>query len=123
MININPRSDVSIFEQIVLEIGRYIAMDVLKPNEKLPSVRVLAKELGINPNTVAKAYLECEARGLTYSQPGIGHFISEKHENLDILKAPIYMELKRNVTSLIQLGDTFDLIIQNLKEASYDNLS
>ena len=49
MITINANNELPIFEQIVLEIGKYIALGVYKPHEKLPPIRTLAKDLGINP--------------------------------------------------------------------------
>ena len=116
MININPGSNVPIFEQIVVEIGKYIALGVLKPDEKLPSVRQLAKDLGINPNTVAKAYTECESLGLTYSQAGRGHFVSSKEESLDNLIDPIYDDLKFIIKRLNKLGVNNDEIIAYIQK-------
>ena len=55
---------------------RLCSLEVLRPDDQLPSVRALARELGINPNTVAKAYSQLEADGITYSVPGKGSFIS-----------------------------------------------
>ncbi|KHF28123.1 HTH-type transcriptional repressor YtrA [Anoxybacillus sp. BCO1] len=57
-----------------------IIHDVLKPNEQLPSVRLLAKQLTINPNTIQKAYRELEREGYIYSIPGKGSFVANKKE-------------------------------------------
>ena len=65
MINLDYQSRTPIYEQIVEEIERYVAIGILKPEEQLPSVRDMATTLGINPNTVKKAYTELERRGVT----------------------------------------------------------
>ena len=50
---------------------------MLKPNDQLPSVRILAKDLGVNPNTVSKAYQQLEHDGIIYSLAGRGSFVSD----------------------------------------------
>jgi GntR family transcriptional regulator len=67
------------YEQICRGICGEIAKGVLKENDRLPAARVLAKELGINPNTVAKAYGILERDGIIYSIAGRGCFVA-KHE-------------------------------------------
>lgn len=116
MININPGSNVPIFEQIVIEIGKYISLGIYKPHEKLPSVRQLAKDLGVNPNTIVKAYTECENIGLTYSHPGKGHFISDKEASINNLVQPKYQELNLIVKQLIKLGETTQDIVQHIEK-------
>lgn len=116
MIQIDTRSQVPIFEQIVLEIGKYIALGIYKPNDQLPSVRSLAKDLGINPNTVAKAYNESERIGLTYSEAGRGNFIADKKQGLDPLIEPIYIELTQIVKRLLELGESKNNIIQVIEK-------
>ncbi len=62
----------AIYQQLKDEVIRLAGMGVLRPDDQLPSVRALARELGINPNTVAKAYSQLEADGITYSVAGRG---------------------------------------------------
>lgn len=84
MFIINLQGKSSIYEQIRDQILRYIKLGVLKADDKLPSVRQLAVELGINPNTVQKAYQELENQGYIYTLPKKGAFvsnISDKNEN------------------------------------------
>lgn len=82
LINIDLRSGKSLNEQIVLSIKNLIITEVLKPDEKLPSVRELASTLTINPNTIQKAYKELEREGFIYSIKGKGSFVMAK----DIIK-------------------------------------
>ena len=64
MINLDYQSRTPIYEQIVLEIERYVALGILKPEEQIPPIREMATELGINPNTVKKAYSILESKGV-----------------------------------------------------------
>ena len=76
----------------------------------------MAIELGVNPNTISKAYQEAETRGLTYSQAGKGHFISEKSNNLNPLINPIYKDLDHLVHQLLQLGQSIEDITQHIQK-------
>jgi len=73
---IDPRSKAPIYEQLKEQLRWQITMGFLAPDEALPSVRALSGELGINPNTIQKAYREMEQEGLIYSQPGRGSFVT-----------------------------------------------
>ena len=76
MFIIDVQSKDPIFEQLSEQIVKFISIGVLQPNDKLPSVRNLAGELGVNPNTVSKAYQELEKKGYVYSEKGKGCFVS-----------------------------------------------
>lgn len=114
MFRINVNSSVPVYEQIEACVIEYLILGILKPNDALPSVRSVAKDLGINPNTVSKAYSELENKKLTYSLPGKGIYISE---NPDIQKEYLN-ELKHDFKTLseklIKLGcskqELFELI-------------
>ncbi len=75
MFELDLRSRAPVYEQLVEKIKELIISGVLKPDQQLPAVRVLAAELTINPNTIQKAYRELEHRGYIYSLPGKGSFI------------------------------------------------
>lgn len=70
--------------EIYLEVAEkyesYIKLGILAPGEKLPSVRTAAQEMGINPNTMARAYSYLEERGLIYSLPKKGVYVSHPSE-------------------------------------------
>jgi len=76
MISIDLRSRTPIYEQLNKKISELILKGILKEHDQLPGVRTLAKELGINPNTVSKAYQELERNKIIYSVSGRGCFIS-----------------------------------------------
>ena len=77
MFMIDVQSKQPIFEQLSEQILKFISIGVLQPNDKLPSVRSLASELGVNPNTVSKTYQELEKRGYVYSEKGKGCFVCD----------------------------------------------
>lgn len=79
MFILKPQSRLPIFEQLKAQILEFISLGILAPNDKLPSVRSLASELAINPNTVAKAYQELELQGYVYTIPGKGCFVGDNH--------------------------------------------
>lgn len=76
MIQIDLQSRVPIYEQLKTQIIRLSMLGVLDENERLPSVRSLAREIGINPNTVQKAYQDLERDGIIYTVSGKGSFVS-----------------------------------------------
>ena len=75
MFDLDVRSRQPIYEQLVDKVKQLIIKQVLKPDEKLPSVRMLSKELTVNPNTIQKAYRELEREGYIYSVKGKGNFV------------------------------------------------
>ena len=80
MLTLNYRDSRPIYEQIRDGLRKLIVTGALAPGEKLPSVRSLATELAINPNTIQRAYAELEAEGYTYSVPGKGSFAAGSTE-------------------------------------------
>lgn len=74
---IDPRSHVPIYRQIADGIREAVAAGVYRPGESLPSLRALALDVQVNPNTVQRAYDELTREGLIYSRRGRGLFVSE----------------------------------------------
>lgn len=87
-----------LYEQIVDKFSDMILKGVLKPDEKLPSVRSLAMELSINPNTIQRAYMELEHKGFLYSVKGRGNFVSDN----DHLKEERKQEIKTKLTEQLK---------------------
>lgn len=101
MFIIDNRSGVPLFEQIKKQIQEFISIGVLQPKDKLPSVRSLASELGINPNTVAKAYQVLEEQGYLYSEKGKGCFIADNDSEM-MIKTEKMKEFKEIVIDMKQ---------------------
>lgn len=83
MFYLDYKSGLPIYEQLYRSVTKMAAAGAMEPNEKLPAVRALAMELGINPNTVQKAYQMLERDGVIYSVPGKGSFIAGENEAVE----------------------------------------
>ena len=77
-IQLDGSSGVPFYRQIIQQIEQAILAKRLLPGDKLPTIRSLAIELKINPNTIAKAYNELEIRGIVVTQVGSGTYVSDK---------------------------------------------
>ena len=86
MFKLDVKSREPMYEQLEKLITKYVSLGVLAPDDKLPSVRAMAQELGINPNTVAKTYKILEARGIIYTIAGKGVFIANNDSAVKKLK-------------------------------------
>lgn len=115
MINIDYQNPAPIYEQIVEQIERYIAFGVMKPKEQIPSIRELASSLGINPNTVKKAYEELEKRGAIVTVSTKGTFVTEKIQDIAERKVKEKIKLiKDTVAELEKLGLSKEEIIKKI---------
>ena len=106
MFTINYQSREPIYEQLYNNVIRLIGMEVLRPHAKLPTVRALASELGINPNTVSKAYQMLEQNGYIYSAVGKGSFISDNVSAIDGKKNEVKNQLGEVIKAASNAGIT-----------------
>ena len=113
MSNLDYQSRTPIYEQIIDEIERYVVLGILKPEEQLPSVRELATELGINPNTVKKAYTELERKGVTVTISTKGTYIAYNTEK--IVEAKIEEKLKE-IRKLVKDIELMGLTEEEIKK-------
>jgi GntR family transcriptional regulator len=125
-ISIDPANGVPIFRQIVQQIKTAVAMGRLQPEDPLPSVRQLAVELAVNPNTVARAYLDLEIEGVIYKRQGAGTFVSgqgvrvSKNERRKVLSELLERALVEGVNLGLgeqELRDTFERVLERIVQA------
>ncbi len=98
MFSVDLKSRTPIYEQLKNSALELIMHGVLKVDDPVPSVRSLASQLGVNPNTIQKAYQEMEREGIIYSLPGKGSFVSDKiksnpmllNDSIEKLRTAIY---------------------------------
>ena len=83
MISIDKQSRTPVYEQLVDSFEKEIILGIRQPDSIIPSVRALSVELGINPNTVAKAYGALERDGVIYSVAGVGCFVAKQKDRAD----------------------------------------
>lgn len=117
MIPINPKSGVPIWEQIRDQIKKQILLGVWSPGEQLPSVRSLASELGINPNTIQRSYTELEREGLTYTVAGRGCFVEDDLTALQLKKSSEALEkLETVVKELFESGIAYETVMERINK-------
>lgn len=118
MFKIDIMSRVPVYEQIIEQMEKFILTGILSAKEQVPSVRSLSVELSVNPNTIQKAYSDLDRRGIIYSVPGRGCFVSENaKELLSGAKRSQLSELEQTMYELVLAGITKKEIIECLDKA------
>lgn len=109
---IDQRSRVPIYEQLKQQVLRLAALGVLEKDSQIPSVRQTASDLGVNPNTVSKAYRELERDELIYTVPGKGSFLRDPRLHEDRLR----QDLKERIRHLLETAAESAVSLEDLKE-------
>ena len=112
---LDSQSGVPFYRQIIDQVQFAIANGKLAPGDQLPTVRQLAVELKINPNTVSRAYQELEIRGVVTTQMGTGTFIGT--EKVDITDAERRRMLDQICTELLSRASAYGFTVSDLVEA------
>lgn len=116
---IKPEFDpnLPIYLQIMNFVKKLIVRGILRPGDKVPSVRDMALFLGVNPNTVQKAYEELEREGTIFTRRGQGNFVSEDENIVDKIKERMVKDLiEKYRKELEELGLSKEEIFNLLKE-------
>ncbi|MDO5403638.1 MAG: GntR family transcriptional regulator [Eubacteriales bacterium] len=117
MFTIDVMSRIPVYEQIIKQVEDQILIQLLKAGDKMPSVRSLSVNLGVNPNTIQKAYSELERRHITMTVPGKGSFISEYAAEVISKKSRGKVEkLQEIVRELLLAGITREEIVEAVDE-------
>lgn len=116
MILIDNNSSKALYEQIYDELTRLILSKVLKPEEKLPSVRELAAMMKINPNTIQRAYKSLEENNYIYTIKGVGNFVKDSIELRSIHIKNMEEKLDEAIKSLKELGLNDEYIISLVRK-------
>ena len=116
MLTVNFSSRTPVYQQLYDDVIRLVSLGVLKSDTKLPPVRILATELGINPNTVQKAYKMLEKDGYIYSTVGRGSFVSNKLDQNQAEKNQAKNDLKESIDKAYKKGITKDEMIELVDE-------
>ena len=112
MISIDNRDPRPLYEQVVDGFRKLIVAGLLSPDDKLPSVRSLASDLAINPNTIQRAYRELEVLGYTYSAAGKGSFVAATQATSDLHR----QELLARFDALVLEWDAMGYSRRDLQE-------
>ncbi|MCI7795692.1 MAG: GntR family transcriptional regulator [Lachnospiraceae bacterium] len=108
-----------IYEQVTEKLKELMLLGVLKENEPLPSVRSLAMDLSINPNTIQRAYTELERKGYIYTVKGKGSFVAENGEMKENRRKEVLVQVSEIIDEAIRLGIS-DREIKNMVEIQYN---
>ena len=116
MISLNYRDSRPIYEQIKDGLRKLIVTGALRTDDKLPSVRALAQQLSINPNTIQRAYNELEGEGYIYSVPGKGSFAAAVAGTDTERKRELLARVREMLSELRYLGVTRKELLALLDE-------
>ncbi len=116
MILLDYRDKRPIYEQVVDKLERLIVGGALEVNYKMPSVRSLAIELSVNPNTVQRAYAQLEQDGYIYTVAGRGSFVAHESEWRSGKEAELSKELKELFSKAKEAGMSLENITKTLKQ-------
>ncbi len=108
MFAVNFQSRTPVYIQLYDNFIRMVSVGAIKPHEKLPPVRTLAANLGINPSTVQKAYKMLEEEGYIYSTVGSGSFVSDKLDNNEANRNIAKKELQQSLANAYKNGISKD---------------
>ena len=114
MIIIDYKDTRPIYEQIVEKIRTLILKGVLEPDSQLQSVRSLAMELSINPNTIQKAYAELERQGYVYTVKGRGNFVRYDKSLMEVKKEELRKKLEEILKEADELGFSREEILKGV---------
>ena len=114
MVQLDYRDARPIYTQIVDNYKSQIAAGILQSGEKLPSVRELAGELAINPNTIQRAYRELEMAGWIATVPGKGCFVCGMSGETKAEQAQLLEQFDKTVAALQALGVTREALIRRI---------
>ena len=117
-IQLDTKSGVPFYRQIIHAIEQGVRYGKLQPGTRLPTIRELAVQLAINPNTIAKAYTELELRGLVVTQVGSGTYIADVSEHAGELeeRRKALDELETDVLALFARADKLNIPRKDLME-------
>ncbi len=114
MFRVRPESGEPVYRQLIRQTTHAVATGVLRPGDQLPTVRDLAATLGINPNTVARAYRELEQAGTIETAAGRGSFIS--HFQPKLLPRERKRRLEPFITQLLTEGQALGYDLEEIVE-------
>ena len=121
MVHLDYRDARPIYAQIVDGYREQIASTVLQPGEKLPSVRELASELAINPNTIQRAYRQLEAEGGIATVAGKGCFVCGGEKLQEQEKGRLLLEFDETTAALLALGVTRGELVWRIEKGDKGN--
>ena len=119
MVHVDYRDARPIYAQIIDGFREQIATGILRPGDKLPSVRELAATLAINPNTIQRSYRRLEMEGWIATVPGKGCFVCDNEQQVEQEVQRWYTAFDEATASLIALGVSREQMIERIKRGGH----
>jgi len=117
LFKLDMQSRMPIYEQLKNKISELVMMGILGPDDQLPTVRSFARDLGVNPNTVQKAYQELERDKIIYSVAGRGSYISPEIAGSGMLQQRYVQKVMAALQQARQCGIQKERMLQAVQEA------
>lgn len=115
---VSPLNPDPMYKQVADQIKDAMAGGILKPEDKLPSIREMTQELGISEITIKRAYADLEHEGYIFTRPGLGSFVAEV--NKEKMRKVKLAEIRQELIKILKSGEKFDIsaddIIQIIQE-------
>lgn len=121
MIVIDYRDKRPLYEQVTEKLAHLIICGALESNSRLPSVRSLAMDLSVNPNTIQRAYTQLEQEGFIYSVVGRGNYVTDSSEWRNGMLRALERDLKELLTKAAESGMPIDMVYSMVKQ-TYENI-
>ena len=121
MLYLDHRDSRPIYEQVQDGLRKLMVSGILAEGEKLPSVRSLAAQLAINPNTIQRAYEALEREGYTYSVPGKGSFVAPRREVDQSRREELFQQFDSAMRELLFLGVSREELQERIRAAEGGN--
>jgi GntR family transcriptional regulator len=109
---LSPHNPDPMYKQVTDQIKDAVASGDLKPDDRLPSIREISKELNVSQITIKRAYADLENEGFIYTRAGMGSFVADV--NQQDLKQEKLEEIRKGLTKLIKSGEKFDISIEDI---------
>ena len=122
MVHLDYRDARPIYTQIADGFREQILSGILQPEDRLPSVRELATQLTINPNTIQRAYRELEVQGWIVSVPGKGCFVTGIPESGSVPQQELLQEFDRITVQLLKAGVSRAVLVERIFEGGEKNV-
>ena len=116
--SLDTKSGVPFYRQVIEQVKFAIARDALGPGDRLPTVRQLAVDLSINPNTVIRAYREMEIEGVLDTQQGSGTFVGDRKPEIDAMERKRMLDqiLTELLARAFDYGFSLDEVVTGLRQ-------
>jgi GntR family transcriptional regulator len=112
---VSPLNPDPMYKQVTDQIKDAIAGGTLKPEEKLPSIREMTRELGISEITIKRAYADLELEGYIFTRPGLGSFVADVSK--EKMKQAKMAEIRQELAMILKSGEKFDISADDIIKA------